>query len=108
MQQLTPVAPPPPPAPQSSAPAAPAVQAQAPAPRYYVNVGVFGKDAQSRSAMAKLRSSALPLSIQSVDTNRGTLTRVRVGPYSSEDAANAAAATVRSLALNATVSPQAL
>jgi general secretion pathway protein D len=108
MQQLTPVAPPPPPAPQSSAPAAPAVQAQAPAPRYYVNVGVFGKDAESRSAMAKLRSSALPLSIQSVDTNRGTLTRVRVGPYSSEDAANAAAATVRSLALNATVSPQAL
>ncbi|WP_081474617.1 MULTISPECIES: type II secretion system secretin GspD [Acidovorax] len=108
LQPLAPVAPPTPPAPQSSAPAAPAVQAQAPAPQYYVNVGVFGKDAESRTAMTKLRSSALPLSIQSVDTNRGTLTRVRVGPYNSEDAANAAAATVRSLALNATVSPQAL
>ncbi|MBD9393572.1 type II secretion system secretin GspD [Acidovorax sp. ACV01] len=108
LQQLAPAAPPTPPAPQSSAPAAPAAQAQAPAPQYYVNVGVFGKDAESRTAMTKLRSSALPLSIQSVDTNRGTLTRVRVGPYNSEDAANAAAATVRSLALNATVSPQAL
>ena len=114
MQQLTPVAPPPPTpgtAPQSSAPveqSSPTAQAQVPAPLYYVNVGVFGKDAESRSAMTKLRSTALPLSIQAVDTNRGTLTRVRVGPYNTEDAANAAAATVRSLALNATVSPKAL
>ncbi len=114
IQQLTPVAPPPPSqgmAPQSSAPVEPTpptAQAQAPAQQYYVNVGVFGKDAESRSAMAKLRGSSLPLSIQSVDTNRGTLTRVRVGPYNSEDAANAAAATVRSLALSATVSPKAL
>ncbi|QLA83900.1 type II secretion system protein GspD [Acidovorax sp. JMULE5] len=114
MQQLTPVAPPPPTpgtAPQSSAPveqSSPTAQAQVPAPLYYVNVGVFGKDAESRSAMTKLRSTALPLSIQAVDTNRGTLTRVRVGPYNTEDAANAAAVTVRSLALNATVSPKAL
>lgn len=114
LQQLTPVAPPQPApgtAPQSSAPAeqnAPAAQAQVPAPLYYVNVGMFGKDAESHSAMAKLRSSALPLSIQAIDTNRGTLTRVRVGPYKSEDAANAAAATVRKLALNATVATQAL
>ncbi|MBT9443323.1 MAG: type II secretion system secretin GspD, partial [Acidovorax sp.] len=114
MQQLTPVAPPPPTpgtVPQSSAPveqSSPTAQAQVPAPLYYVNVGVFGKDAESRSAMTKLRSTALPLSIQAVDTNRGTLTRVRVGPYNTEDAANAAAATVRSLALNATVSPKAL
>ena len=101
MQQLTPVAPPPPTpgtVPQSSAPveqSSPTAQAQVPAPLYYVNVGVFGKDAESRSAMTKLRSTALPLSIQAVDTNRGTLTRVRVGPYNTEDAANAAAATVR-------------
>lgn len=114
MQQLTPVAPPPPAqgmAPQSSAPlesTPPAAQAQAPAPQYYVNVGVFGKDAESRSALSKLRGSALPLSLQAVDTNRGTLTRVRVGPFNTEDAANAAAAAVRKLALNATVSPQAL
>ena len=114
IQQLTPVTPPlptPGTAPQSSAPveqSSPTAQAQVPAPLYYVNVGVFGKDAESRSAMTKLRSTALPLSIQAVDTNRGTLTRVRVGPYNTEDAANAAAATVRSLALNATVSPKAL
>ncbi|RZJ15167.1 MAG: type II secretion system protein GspD [Acidovorax sp.] len=116
MQQLTPLAPPVQPAPAaaplSSAPAEPAVpvaKAQVPAPLYYVNVGVFGQDAQSRSTLAKLRDSALPLSLQAVDTNRGKATRVRVGPFSTEDAAQAAAATVRGkLALNATVAAQAL
>ena len=116
MQQLTPIAPPVQPAPAaaplSSAPAEPAVpvaKAQVPAPLYYVDVGVFGQDAQSRSAMAKLRDSALPLSLQAVDTHRGKATRVRVGPFATEDAAQAAAATVRGkLALNATVAAQAL
>ncbi|CAN7234650.1 type II secretion system secretin GspD [Acidovorax sp. LjRoot129] len=116
MQQLTPIAPPVQPAPAaaplSSAPAEPVAavaKAQVPAPLYYVNVGVFGQDAQSRSTLAKLRDSALPLSLQAVDTNRGKATRVRVGPFSTEDAAHAAAATVRGkLALNATVAAQAL
>ncbi|RYF61965.1 MAG: SPOR domain-containing protein, partial [Comamonadaceae bacterium] len=117
MQQLTPLAPLPPqgpaPAPISSAPApAPAAElarAQVPAPQYYVNVGIFGQDAQSKSTMAKLRDSALPLSLQAVDTNRGKATRVRVGPFATEDSAQAAAATVRSqTAVNATVAAQAL
>jgi len=78
------------------------------ATQYYVNVGVFGKDAEARAAMTKLRNMALPMSMQSVDTNRGALTRVRVGPYASLEAAEAAAATVRAQSLSATVSPQAL
>lgn len=113
MQQLTPVAPPPAAVPgtgpQSSVPAAPVAQARVPAPLYYVNVGVFGQDAQSRSTLTKLRDSALPLSVQAVETNRGKATRVRVGPFSTEDAAQAAAADLRSkLALNATVAAQPL
>lgn len=116
LQQLAPApAPQPvaaPMAPQSSAPADPAAAtpvAKVPAPLYYVNVGVMGQDAQSRSALAKLRDSALPLSLQAVDTNRGKATRVRVGPFTTEDAAQAAAATVRGkLALNATVAAQPL
>ncbi|MBV7453111.1 type II secretion system secretin GspD [Acidovorax sp. sif1233] len=116
-QQLTPVPAPQPvnpaTAPQSSAPAQPGTaatpMAKVPVPLYYVNVGVMGQDAQSRSAMAKLRDSALPLSLQAVETNRGKATRVRVGPFATEDAAQAAAATVRSqTALNATVAAQAL
>ena len=99
--------------PQSSAaPNVPApVSAQrpvAPGAEYYVNLGVFGKDARSRSAMAKLRDMALPVSTQPVETNRGALTRVRVGPYASLEAAEAAAATVRAQSLSATVSRQVL
>ena len=117
MQQLAPQATPPVsapvPGPQSSAPAAEPSAATAralvPAPLYYVNVGVFGQDAQSRTTLTKLREAALPLSLQSVETNRGKATRVRVGPYSTEDAAQAAAATLRDKwALNATVAAPAL
>jgi general secretion pathway protein D len=113
LQQLIPVVPPTPSAPGaaplSSAPAAQPATAQASAPLYYVNVGVFGQDAQSRSTLAKLRDSALPLSLQAVETNRGKATRVRVGPFATEDAAQAAANTVRSqTAVNATVAAQAL
>ena len=118
MQQLTPAplpqAVPAPVAPQGvpQSSAVPGINAPlaaaAPATQFYVNVGVFGKDAESRAAMAKLRNMALPMSMQSVDTNRGALTRVRVGPYASLEAAEAAAATVRAQSLSATVSPQAL
>ena len=116
MQQLAPQATPPVsapvPGPQSSAPAEPSAataRALVPAPLYYVNVGVFGQDAQSRTTLTKLREAALPLSLQSVETNRGKATRVRVGPYSTEDAAQAAAATLRDKwALNATVAAPAL
>ena len=115
MQQLTPQAPSvqpgPAAAPQGSAPAAAPVaqQAPAPAPLYYVNLGVFGQDTQSRSTLAKLRETALPVSEQAVDTNRGKATRVRVGPFATEDAAQAAATTLRGqLALQATVAAQPL
>ena len=117
MQQLAPSLPPPQggataPSPVSStAPAAqPQQAAAAGAPLYYVNLGVFGQDASGRAAMAKLRDAALPLAVQTVETNRGKATRVRVGPYPTEEAAQAAAAQVRSsgLAQNATVAAQPL
>lgn len=119
MQQLAPSLPPPQgggaatPAPVSSNTAPAALQQTAAAgapPLYYVNLGVFGEDAAGRAAMAKLHDAALPLAVQAVETNRGKATRVRVGPYATEDAAQAAAAQVRSsgLAPNATVAAQPL
>lgn len=118
MQQLAPSLPPPQgggaatPSPVSSntAPAAQQQTAAAGTPLYYVNLGVFGQDASGRAAMAKLRDAALPLAVQTVETNRGKATRVRVGPYATEEAAQAAAAQVRSsgLAQNATVAAQPL
>ncbi|WP_156372210.1 type II secretion system secretin GspD [Acidovorax sp. Leaf78] len=102
LQELTPVTPPAQPVPGTT-PMSSTVSL------YYVNVGTFGDDAQSMASMARLRNSALPLALQSVETNRGTATRVRVGPYATEEAAQAAAATVRGkLALNATVAAQPL
>ena len=85
------------------------VAAAATAPStYYVRAGLFGDDAASRAALDKLRTSALPIAEQPVDTNQGPRTSVRVGPYQNEASAEAAAAMVRQLAPGATVTRQTL
>ena len=53
--------------------------------------------------MMKLRKAALPINIQTVNTNRGVRTRVQVGPYVSQQEADQAAVSVRALALEADV-----
>ena len=73
-----------------------------------MRAGVFGDDAASQASLAKLRTSALPISEQPVDTSQGLRTSVRVGPYHNEASAEAAAAMVRQLAPGATVTRQTL
>lgn len=85
-----------------------AIPAPATAPVYYVRAGVFGDDTASQAALAKLRTSALPITEQPVDTSQGPRTSVRVGPYQNEASAEAAAAMVRQLAPGATVTRQTL
>lgn len=117
MQDLTaPGAPAPRPTPSgvpiSEAPAragsAPVAAAATAPSTYYVRAGLFGDDAASRAALDKLRTSALPIAEQPVDTNQGPRTSVRVGPYQNEASAEAAAAMVRQLAPGATVTRQTL
>lgn len=97
---------------EAPAPAVPApvvaASAAATAPIYYVRAGVFGDDSASRAALDKLRSSALPIAEQPVDTSQGPRTSIRVGPYQNESSAEAAAAMVRQLAPGATVTRQTL
>jgi general secretion pathway protein D len=73
---------------------------------FFVNVGMFANDKSANEALSKLRKTSLPVNVQAINTNRGTRTRVRVGPFDSEMAADKAAASVRALALEADVSRQ--
>ena len=57
----------------------------------------------NRDTLAKLRKADLPVNVQAVNTNRGSRTRVRVGPFNTLKAADKAAVSVRALALEADV-----
>lgn len=92
-----------------AAEAEPAEPAPSPAPAkalepsYFVNVGIFSNGKTTRDAVAKLRKADLPVNVQAVNTNRGSRTRVRVGPFNTLKAADKAAVSVRALALEADV-----
>ena len=92
-----------------AAEAEPAEPAPSPAPAkalppsYFVNVGVFANGKTTRDTLAKLRKADLPVNVQAVNTNRGSRTRVRVGPFNTLKAADKAAVSVRALALEADV-----
>lgn len=72
-------------------------------PSYFVNVGIFANGKTTRDTLAKLRKADLPVNVQAVNTNRGSHTRVRVGPFNTLKAADKAAVSVRALALEADV-----
>ncbi len=105
----------PPPAPTSNAPAA-LIQTPAPTPqttaqaaaaaddgRYFINVGLFANTRNARATQAQLQQAGLPVVTQSINTNRGPRVRVRVGPYGNTASADAAAAQVRALDMDAKV-----
>jgi len=71
-----------------------------------VNVGIFANGKTTRDTLAKLRKADLPVNVQAVNTNRGSRTRVRVGPFNTLKAADKAAVSVRALALEADVTRQ--
>ena len=95
-----------------AAEAEPAEPAPSPAPAkalppsYFVNVGIFANGKTTRDTLAKLRKADLPVNVQAVNTNRGSRTRVRVGPFNTLKAADKAAVSVRALALEADVTRQ--
>jgi hypothetical protein len=83
-----------------------ATSADAPRPRWQghgVNVGIFADPANAERAAARLRQAGLPVRTDPVESARGPLTRVRVGPFDTHDQAEAAAETVRNLGLEARV-----
>ncbi|MHA7599652.1 SPOR domain-containing protein [Alicycliphilus sp. T452] len=70
--------------------------------RLYINVGLFADPENARRTHARLRQAGLPSAVEPLVRSDGRrLQRVRVGPFSSAAQANAAAAKVRAMGLEA-------
>ncbi len=101
---------------RASAPAKPKAPATAasdtPAPTvgtaagYYINVGLFAEEANARKTQARLLNEGLPAFRQELNNAKGRRIRVRVGPYDSRAQADAAAESIRAMALDAVVFKQ--
>jgi len=72
-------------------------------PLYYVNVGLFSQPENAENAHDRLLESKLPSVMKELKTAKGRQIRVRVGPYTSEQQAYDAAATIRAMKLEARV-----
>jgi DedD protein len=85
--------PPPAPAPAPAAEPAPKAAAVPPAPReaasgeFSVQLAAFSDDKGANALANKLKKAGYPAYTEPLSTSRGTLWRVRVGPYASRDSA---------------------
>lgn len=98
--------PPPSPLPKVAEPAAAkAASAAVPiGPGFYINVGLFAVPSNGNNAVGILRAAGLPVFADTVEsTKKGTLTRVRVGPYAKKLDAATAAKKIKGLKLDAVV-----
>ncbi|WP_462391175.1 SPOR domain-containing protein [Acidovorax sp. Q11] len=73
---------------------------------YYINVGLFAEEANARKTQARLLNEGLPAFRQELDGAKGRRIRVRVGPYDTRVQADAAAESIRAMALEAVVFKQ--
>jgi len=95
------------PTPAASAPKAAAAAPQKPssktpsAPRFFINVGLFAQEANARNAHTRLLDAGLNAFTQELKTSKGTLIRVRVGPFETQAQADAAVERIRALGLDA-------
>ena len=71
---------------ESKAPQAPAA-AEPPREGYAVQLAAYSDDKGANALANKLKRSGYPAYTEPLKTSRGTLWRVRVGPYPSRDAA---------------------
>lgn len=70
---------------------------------YFINVGLFANDWNARYAQAKLIKAEVVSFRHALMTAKGKLTRIRAGPYDSQEEADAAAKTIQALGLEAVV-----
>ena len=68
---------------------------------FYVNVGLFANTSNANNAHARLEVAGLPVVSQTVSTSKGTLTRVRAGPFDSSSEAKEAIKHIEALGLDA-------
>lgn len=100
------------PKPKAPASATAAAGADAPLPTvgaaagFYINVGLFAEEANARKTQARLLNEGLPAFRQELNHPKGRRIRVRVGPYDTRAQADAAAESIRAMALEAVVFKQ--
>ncbi len=80
-----------------------ASSAEAVTGRFVVQVGAFADAAGARGARAKVELLGLRTYTQAVETASGARTRVRIGPFSSRDEADKAAAKLKAAGMPAAV-----
>lgn len=71
--------------------------------RFVVQAGAYADSRTAQTVRAKIAKLGLPTYTQVVDTAQGKRIRVRVGPFTSREAADKALAQVRQLGVNAAV-----
>jgi DedD protein len=71
--------------------------------RLVVQVGAFADAAKAREVRLKLEKAGLKTYTQVADSKEGKRTRVRVGPFASQEEADKAAAKIKTLGLTATI-----
>lgn len=69
-------------------------------PGFYIKVGVFSVPENAKTAYKKLVAAGLPAVSYNTDTQKGALTRIRVGPYPTRIAALEAVKKVHALQLD--------
>lgn len=90
-------------APRAEAPAtSPSATAET---RFVVQVGAFANAGSARAQADKARKAGVRVYTETVKTAQGERTRVRVGPFSSREAADQARAKLKSIGLESSVVP---
>lgn len=70
---------------------------------YYINVGLFAVQSNANNVYKALEKAGLPVFSDGIKSKKGALTRVRVGPYTTEEKAAEAAQKIMSLKFDAVV-----
>ena len=74
--------------------------------KFYLNAGVYAQAANVKSAVKRLNAAKLPTLRQTVQSNKGELTRLRIGPFDTRKQAEQAAIKAKKLRIDASVFQQ--
>ena len=74
--------------------------------KYYLNAGVYAQAGNVDRAVKQLQAAKLNALRQTVNSNKGEMTRLRIGPFDTRQQAEQAAAKAQTLRIQATVSQQ--
>lgn len=69
--------------------------------KYYLNSGIYAQPDNAKRVENQLRTAGQPVFTQTLESSKGPVTRVRVGPFNSRTQAQAAASKIQSLKLEA-------